>query len=148
MPIPSLNADGLLPPGIHDATLDEIRVRFGAFQQSDQRPRLLAKLIELVNAMQSSALFESLLIDGSFATDKLRPNDIDILAALRRGHDFQRDLPMSQYALVSRALLRRRFGLDVVVAELQSVVYKTYAEFFSRVRDRPDLKKGLLRLML
>lgn len=142
MPIPPLNADGLLPPGIHDATLDEIRVRVGAFQQSDQRPRLLAKLVELVNAMQSSALFESLLIDGSFATDKVRPNDIDILAILRRGHDFKRDLPMSQYALVSHALLRRRFGLDVVVAELQSVVYRTYAEFFSRVRDRPDLKRA------
>ena len=55
---------------------------------------------------------------------------------------------MSEYALVSRALLRRRFGFDVIVAERDSGLYRTYVEFFSRVREAPDLKKGLLRMRL
>ncbi len=46
---------------------------------------------------------------------------------------------MSEYSLVSRALLRRRFGFDVVVAERDSALYKTYVEFFSRVREAPEL---------
>jgi hypothetical protein len=102
----------------------------------------------LVEAMRSSRLFEKLLVDGSFVTATLAPNDIDLIAVLRPGHDFERDLLVSEYALLSRTLLRRRFGFDVVVAEEDSSLYKTYVEFFSRVREAPDARKGLLRLHL
>ena len=99
-------------------------------------------------AMSASGLFESLVVDGSFVTAKPAPNDIDLVAVLRVGHNFERDLPMSEYALVSRALLRRRFGSDVIVAERDSGLYRTYVEFFSRVREAPALRKGLLRVPL
>lgn len=55
---------------------------------------------------------------------------------------------MSEYALVSRALLRRRFGFDVVLAEVSTGVYRAYVEFFSQVRAAPHLRKGMLRLPL
>ncbi len=148
MPFPLLNAGGLLPEGVHDSTLDEIRARFGAFQESDRRVKLFAKLVELVQAVSVSGLFEELLIDGSFVAGKPAPNDIDVLAVLKPGHDFERDLPMSEYSMVSRTLLRRRFGFDVIVAERSSDVYNSYVEFFSRVREAPRSKKGLLRLKL
>ena len=63
--IPSLDANGLLPPGIFDCSLDEVKARFGSFQESDRRPHLFQRLAELVAAMQRSQLFEALLIDGS-----------------------------------------------------------------------------------
>ncbi len=148
MPIPLLNTVGMLPTGVHDTTLEEGRNRFGSFQGSDHRPRLFTRLEELVAALKRSGLFEALLIDGSFVTVKPEPNDIDLVAVLRPGHDFERDLPMSEYALVSRAMLNRRFRFDVVIAERDSAVYVTSVEFFSRVRDAPDLRKGLLRLSL
>ena len=148
MPIPALNADGLLPSGLHDCSLDEIQARFGSFQGTDRRPRLLERLRELVEACRRSGLFEALVVDGSFVTDKAAPNDVDLIAVLRPGHDFERDLPMSEYALVSRTLLRRRFGFDVIVVKSGSTLYETYAEFFSRVREAPDLRKGLLRMRL
>ena len=112
MPIPPLNTTGLLPVGIHDALLEEIRERFGSFQESDRRTKLFSKLVELTEAMRASGLFEELVIDGSFVTGKPVPNDIDILAVLKPGHDFERDLPMSEYSTVSRPILRRRFGFD------------------------------------
>jgi len=146
MPIPPQNADGLLPAGIYDCSLDEIRTRFGNFQGSDRRLRLFERLGELVATMRRSGLFEAVLVDGSFVTQK--PNDVDLVAVLRPGHDFERDLPISEYALVSRVLLRRRFGFDVVVAERDSVVYETYVEFFSRVREAPELRKGMLCVRL
>ena len=148
MPIPALNADGFLPAGIFDCSLAEVRARFGNFHGTDTRPRLFAKLEEVVTAMQRSGLFETLLLDGSFITAKPAPNDIDLVAVLRPGHDFERDLPMSEYALVSRAMLRRRFGFDIIVAERDSELYGTYVEFFSRVREQPETRKGLLRLTL
>ena len=143
-----LNNDGFLPPWIYDCTLAEVRDRFGRFQGSDQRPRLFARLEELFQAMQRSGLFEALLVDGSFVTSKPAPNDVDLIVVLRLGHNFERDLPMSEYALVSRAILRRRYGFDVVIAEKDSQLCKTYVEFFSRVRDNPDVSKGMLRLSL
>jgi hypothetical protein len=148
MPIPALNAESLLPAGIFDCTWPEVQARFGTFRGSDQRVRLFGRLQELAAAMSSSGLFESLVVDGSFVTAKPVPNDIDLVAVLRPGHSFERDLPMSEYALVSRALLRRRFGFDVIVAERDSGLYRTYVEFFSRVREAPELRKGLLRVRL
>ena len=93
MPIPPLNADGLLPPGVHPATADEIRQQFGGFQGNDQRPRQFVRLTELAAAMQRSGLFESLLIDGSFVTAKPNPNDIDLILVVATTRDFRRDLP-------------------------------------------------------
>jgi hypothetical protein len=148
MPIPALNADGLLPLGIFDCTLAEVRERFGSFQISDQRRRLFARLEELAGAMQRSGLFKALLVDGSFVTGKSAPNDIDLVAVLRPGHDFERDLPMSEYALVSRAMLRRRFAFDVLIAEQDSQLCKTCVDFFSQVRDNPGVRKGILRVNL
>ena len=148
MPIPALNSDGLLPTGVHDCALSEVRARFGIFQGSDVRQRLFTRLEELATAMTRSGLFESLLIDGSFITAKPAPNDIDLVAVLRPGHNFERDLPMSEYALVSRTLLRRRFAFDIIVAERESQLYRTYVEFFSRVRENPEARKGLLRVTL
>ena len=109
------------------------------------------KLQQLSNLAATGALRHShsaLLVDGSFATAKAAPNDIDLVAVLRPGHDFERDLAMSEYAPVSRALLRRRFGFDVVIAERDSALYKSYVEFFGLVREAPDARKGLLRLRL
>ena len=98
--------------------------------------------------MQRSGLFKALLVDGSFVTAKSVPNDIDLEAVLLVGHDFERDLPMSEYALVSRAMLRRRFAFDVMIAEQDSQLYAAYVDFFSRVRDNPEVQKGILRLNL
>lgn len=148
MPIPELNRHGLLPPGLHDCSLAELQASFGVFQESDRRQHLFRKLEELVAACQRSGLFEQLLVDGSFVTAKPAPNDIDLLAVLHAGHNFERDLPMSEYALVSRPLLRRRYAFDVVVAESSSELYHSYVTFFSQVRGSPELTKGLLRLHL
>ena len=148
MPIPELNEDGLLPKGVFDCTLAEVRQRFGAFQVSDRRPRLFARLEELIQAMRLSGLFEAILIDGSFVTLKTAPNDIDLVAVLAPGHSFEAQLSMFDYALVSRPLLRRRFGFDVLLARRGSALYDSYVEFFSLVREATHPRKGLLRLQL
>ncbi|KAF0175417.1 MAG: hypothetical protein FD161_3312 [Limisphaerales bacterium] len=98
--------------------------------------------------MARSELFASLIVDGSYVTAKPSPNDIDVLLSLRLGHDYTRDLNMSDYALVSRPLVRKQFGFDVLVATEGSPAYEEYVQFFARVRGLPDLRKGLLRIAL
>lgn len=102
----------------------------------------------MLAAMTQSGLFEAVLLDGSFVTTKTAPNDIDLIAVLLPDHNFERELTAVEYNLVSRSLLRRRFGLDVVLAKRDSPLYDSYVEFFGRVREAPHRRKGLLRLRL
>ena len=116
MPIPPLDPNGFLPIGIHDSTLDEIRHQFGAFSGSDRRVNLFSRLVQLVNELRRSGRFFAVIIDGSFVTAKTVPEDIDLIVVLHREHDWKADLSVSDYALVSRPTLRRRFGFDVFLA--------------------------------
>jgi hypothetical protein len=148
MPIPSLDAHGLLPVGLHDCTLEEIKVRFGAFQDSDQRPQLFQKLQALVAEARAAGFARSLLIDGSFATAKPDPNDIDLALVLPRTHDVGADLPPAQYNLVSRRRVQKRYGFDIVAVRENTVEFDEAVAFFQQVRHQPDLRKGMLRLLL
>jgi len=148
MAMPPLNGDGVLPVGVHVCTVAEIRARFGEFAGSDRRPRLFARLEELVKLLRDSNLFEAIIVDGSFVTAKRDPNDIDAIAILRRGHNFEHELSMAEYSVLSRHVLRRRFNFDVVIAETGSHLIDTYIEFFSRVRDNPGIRKGMLKVIL
>src|SRR5882672_11588519 len=130
MPMPPLNATGLLPVGIHDATLDELRQRFGVFQQTDRRVQLFGRLEQLIASLRSSKLFVALIVDGSFVTAKPQPEDIDLIIVLHRNHDWSADLGLSDYALVSRPALRRKFDFDVLLAAEGGADYERYIEFF------------------
>ena len=72
--IPDCNDDGYLPPGIHQATLDEIAARFG--HEPELRQVQIESLRWLVQlARRAGAL--RIVVNGSFDTDKLEPNDVD-----------------------------------------------------------------------
>ena len=148
MPIPVLNEDGLLPPGVHDCTLEEVATRFGRFQSSDRRSRLFAALRAFLDELRRSGIFEALLINGSFVTAKAAPNDIDLILVLRTSHSFREDLPPLAYNLVRPAKARKRWGFDVVVAKADSEAYVAAVDLFQQVRNEPGRKKGLLRITL
>jgi hypothetical protein len=148
MPIPPLDAHGLLPVGVHDCTLEEVKARFGAFQHSDQRPQLFQKLQALVAEASAAGFARSLLIDGSFATTKPNPNDIDLALVLPRTHDVRVDLPPAQYNLVSRRRVQKRYGFDIVAVRENTSEFDEAVAFFQQVRHQPDLRKGILRLLL
>jgi uncharacterized protein DUF6932 len=113
MPIPSLDQSGLLPAGIHYCELDEIKERFGSFQTNDQRPKLWQKLLAFVAEAKAAQFARCLLIDGSFVTAKISPNDIDLVLVLPLSHDLATDLAPDQYNLVSKRIVQRRFGFDI-----------------------------------
>ena len=148
MPIPALDTNGLLPPGLHSCTLHEIRERFGSFQGSELRYRLFERLESFVREAKAAGIVRSLIINGSFVTGKPRPNDIDLAVILAAGHDFSADLGASQYNVVDRHRVRRAYGLDVFVAEEGSVDYVALLRFFQRVRLQPGLAKDILRVEL
>jgi hypothetical protein len=88
MPIPVLNEDGFLPAGIHDCSLAEIRERFGQFQRTDQRCRLMDRLEAFIQECRATGFVRSMMVDGSFVTAADAPNDIDLILVLDEHHDF------------------------------------------------------------
>jgi hypothetical protein len=148
MPIPALDQDGLLPVGVHECTLSEIRSRFGSFQTSDQRPRQFARLETFVAEASATGLIRVLIVDGSFVTQKPSPNDIDLIVVVESKHDFSSDIGPRAYNILSKNSVRRRFGFDLLVARENSVEYNDWVEFFQQVRLEPGRRKGILRLRL
>ncbi len=146
--LPSLNNHGLLEPGEHCLSLDQVGELFGRFQKTDRRLNLFAKLKSLVDEIRAFSFARFLIIDGSFITAKDEPSDIDLVFVVKDG-----SLPVTttlnpyEYNALSSRRLRKKYAFDVFVVNEQSEAYDHYVTHFRRVKQGPDhLSKGLVRL--
>jgi hypothetical protein len=131
--IPPFDEHGYLPPGIHSATLDEVEARFG--RESEVRRVQMESLRWLVDLARRAGA-ERLVINGSFVTNVLEPNDVDCVVLIRTG--FPRDrsaeaelvagLPFLDLSLVNQA------DFDLLVGE-----------FFAT--DRQSVGKGMVEVI-
>lgn len=71
--IPAFNEEGCLPPGIYEASFEEVKDRFGF---SRKRQTLLQGMVVLLNQCRLLRC-DVLYLDGSFVTAKLSPADYD-----------------------------------------------------------------------
>jgi hypothetical protein len=80
--IPPFDDDGYLPPGVHPATLDEIEGRFG--RESELRQVQMESIRWLVDLARRAGV-QRIILNGSFATAVLEPNDVDCALLIGRG---------------------------------------------------------------
>ena len=146
--IPAFNEHGCLPEGIYDCTMDEAAARFATFQSSDRRPRLWSRFTAFIRQLEECGFVEAVIVDGSFVTEKPAPSDIDLVLVVAPSHDFSADLPPAHYSLLAQRRVRRRFGFDIVVVKNGSENLELAVEFFQQVKQRPGVKKGILRITL
>jgi hypothetical protein len=146
VPIPPLGADGLLPEGVHDASMAEVRERFGRFRGTDRRVRLFAALASYVADARASGLVEAIIVDGSFTTGDAAPGDVDLIVVARPRADLTPDLRPDQYNVLSPRWIGRRYPLDVRLVS-GSAGLEDAMEFFGRVRDDMT-RKGMVRIGL
>ena len=109
--IPPFDEHGYLPSGIHPATLDEVVARFGC--ESEIRRVQMQSLRWLVDLARRAGVLR-LIINGSFVTDVLEPNDVDCVLLI--GSGFPQDqvaeaellsgLPFLELSLVNQADFR------------------------------------------
>ena len=132
--IPPFNDDGYLPAGVFQATMEEIAVRFG--RQSEIRQsqmESLGWLIELARRIGA----ERLIINGSFVTDVLEPNDVDcvllIPAKSRKNPEAEAEL-LAGLPFVDVKLVRQR-------------AFKVFVETIF-VTDRHYTSKGMIEVIL
>ena len=71
--IPPFDEQGNLPPGVYWADWEEFKERFGTTLHRQRLIEGLTKAMEQLKAAGCRAIY----INGSFVTDKLKPNDFD-----------------------------------------------------------------------
>lgn len=64
----------VLPPGVHDASLEEVRERFAT---NETRARLFDGFIKACQSLASAGC-KVLYLDGSYVTEKRNPEDYDV----------------------------------------------------------------------
>lgn len=146
MAIPELTGDGLLPVGLHECTLEELREAFGHFNQSDRRPRLFRDLERYIGEVAAAQIGRYLVVNGSFVTAKPDPNDIDVLLVLPDDLDLGRTVPPFEYNARSKKYVRREFGLDLFPVFESDPTYERMLGVFRQVKYQPGVEKGLLKV--
>ena len=132
--IPQFNDLGYLPPGLHVASLDEIDARFG--QVSEIRSVQVESIRWLVE-LATRAGCQRIVLNGSFVTDIIEPNDVDCVVLIESG--FPKD------AAAEKEL---RDGLPFI--ELKLVGQADFDEFVEFIfgTDRAGTPKGLIEVEL
>jgi len=132
--IPPFNELGCLPPGTHPATLDEIDARFG--QLSELRRVQMESVRWMVDlAVRASAA--RVVLNGSFVTDIMEPNDVDCVLLVGPGYpadpaieeELENGLPFLDIAIVGQT------DFDRFVARIFAA-------------DRHGVPKGMIEVIL
>jgi hypothetical protein len=152
MDIPSLDPQGLLPPGIHECSLAQIISTFGRTGVEHRRTFLCGRLEEFLPWVRSVNCFRSLFIDGSFVTDKEEPNDIDMLLELPPA-SLQMLGHIKNHAVFNKSQVFQRFQIDVFP---MAPGFVDLLDWFQGLRVeeakarglKPNHKKGILKMSL
>jgi uncharacterized protein DUF6932 len=130
--IPDFNDGGYLPPGIHLATVDEIRARFG--RDSELRQVQMESLVWMIELARRAGA-ERIVVNGSFVTDKLEPNDVDCVLLI--GRHFPLDETAESELLGGITFV----NLELVDEEAFNILTeKTFAT------DRNSVPKGMIEV--
>lgn len=125
MPLPEINSDGFLPPGIHAASLRETLARFGVSSPARQQKGELLRLV--VEAAQSYPTIKRVLVWGSFVTAKPEPNDLDYSVVVSVYHPRAVIAPQHRRFFLP-AEARQFYGVDKAYLELGDYPLITYTE--------------------
>ncbi|MSQ96369.1 MAG: hypothetical protein EXR98_17700 [Gemmataceae bacterium] len=83
--LPAFDDFGNLPPGIHLCSVEELASRFGS--GSEEREAEISELLNFIDAARKAGV-RRLLVNWSFVTGKLDPNDVDVV--ILPGPDYPR----------------------------------------------------------
>lgn len=80
MSLPKFTYHGLLPEGVHQCKLEDLEEPLAT---NPQRIKLWKRLNEFIDWARSTDQFSCAYIDGGFITDKVHPEDIDVILQTR-----------------------------------------------------------------
>lgn len=131
--IPPFEDNGYLPPGLPPATLAEIASRFGT--ECDLRRVQMESLRWLVGLARRAGATR-IVVNGSFVTDALEPNDVDCVLLIEPG--FPRDAEAEREILEGLPFMQVELAEASVFNEYVNVVFGT---------DRGLVPKGMIEVI-
>lgn len=138
----------LLPPGLHPLNEAQLEAYFvDPFNGSTTRRRLVTGLRAYLNALRRAGVNFEIWLDGSFTTQKVDPNDVDLVVFADPG-ELNSLPPASQTflrGLFDRTSAKRQFGCDVLFAPSSDMSLRSYWRGWYGF-DRLEQPKGIARL--
>ncbi len=132
--IPTVDEHGYLPPGVHLATLKEIEARFG---QASEVRRVEMESLRWLTDLAKQVGVERLVINGSFVTDELEPNDVDCVLLI--GPGFPQDTAAEEELIAGLPFLQIDLVEQAGFEEFVGTVFAT---------DRRWVPKGMIEVIL
>lgn len=119
----------LFPPGLHPVDEAQLEAHFvRPFNGSATRPALLSGLRSFLNGLRRAGVTFEIWLDGSFSTDKVDPNDVDLVVFADA--DELNGLPPSIQTylsgLLDRTTAKRQYGCDVLFAPSGNMNMRSY----------------------
>lgn len=154
MSIPALTEHGLLPPGVHACTLDEI---VGFFGTGETRPLLCSHLRDFLSEIRGYQLFDRVFVDGGFVTAKKRPKDIDVVLVARSTTTIDiLTYDVNCQRLFDTTHAKVKYSVDCYPCPSGQVAINTTIELYQtlRIDDArelgvdPSTRKGILEVAL
>jgi hypothetical protein len=133
--LPPFDDFGNLPAGIHTSTFAELEERFGS--GSEEREAEISELKLFVEAARNAGV-SRMLVNGSFVTGKLAPNDVDVVVL--PGADY----PKGEKELDAEELIWPFLQIIVAADEADFEAWAT-RQFATDKRKRP---KGVVEVLL
>jgi hypothetical protein len=139
--IPGNDGAGNLPPGVHSASLEQIRRRFA----TNHRRREIFEGLEWVVGELLGRGVQEIWINGSFVTSKVRPRDVDVIFSPTVGYGHGWGI----LHISSRDALKLQRRVDLLTSssgqpDLVTGLLVPILDFFQR--DRNGRRKGILKL--
>jgi len=131
--IPPFTVTGVLPLGVHPATLVEITARFG---QSSELRRVQMESVRWMIDLATRAGVQRIVLNGSFVTDILEPNDVDCVLLIGSGFP-------------SDATATKELDVGLPFLEMKLVGLVDFKEYIDDIfgTDRFGVRKGMIEVI-
>lgn len=141
--IPTFDDAGNLPPGIHDASWDDIVMRYAT---NTRRRELLGGLFEALGSLKRGGC-RTAYLDGSFVTAKELPGDFDACWEIAGVDSNRLDRELLDFRN-RRAAQKARYGGELFPAEFAAEpAGTTFLDYFQRDRNTGQ-PKGIIAIDL
>jgi hypothetical protein len=146
MTLPDFTSTGDLPPGVHRATIDEVRQRFGS--ETGKRALVTRRLQHIFDLAMRTGHLQHFIIFGSYITTKAEPNDVDIILVMKDSFTL-RECPVECAGLFEHAVAQARYGASIFWMRPSTLINETLEAFIAHWQIKRDkTQRGILDVVI
>ncbi len=132
----------VLTPGVHDATLSDIKDRFATNERRKVLYEGLLKGCQTLKLAGCSVIY----LDGSFITEKSVPNDFDACWDPLGVDTNKLDAALLDFSN-QRRNQKQQYGGEFFPSSAKADGHQTFVEYFQTDKET-DKRKGIIRIQL